>query len=58
MVSNLVKRGLHPAVPYSETLFCSCTFFLVYCTALKPQYLLDGYYKYYNDFCRCCLPFK
>ncbi|KAH3735320.1 uncharacterized protein LOC127850296 [Dreissena polymorpha] len=46
VVSTLVRRGLLPAMPYSETmLFCSCTSFLVYCTALKPQYLLTGYYK-------------
>ncbi|XP_045198848.2 uncharacterized protein LOC123553172 [Mercenaria mercenaria] len=46
MVTTLVKRGLIPAVPYSETaLFCSCTSFLVYCTALKPQYLFTGYYR-------------
>lgn len=46
MVTTLVKRGIVPAVPYSETaLFCSCTSFLVYCTALKPQYLFTGYYR-------------
>ncbi|WAR08281.1 hypothetical protein MAR_018239 [Mya arenaria] len=46
MISTLVKRGLLPSVPYSETaLFCSCTSFLVYCTALQPQYLFTGYYK-------------
>lgn len=46
MVTTLVKRGVIPAVPHSETaLFCSCTSFLVYCTALKPQYLFTGYYR-------------
>ena len=46
MVTTLVKRGVLPSVPYSETaLFCWCTSFLVYCTALKPQYLFTGYYK-------------
>jgi len=46
IVSTLVKREVVPFIPYSETaLFSLCTGFLVYCTALKPQYLLPGYYR-------------
>lgn len=46
MVTTLVKRGVIPPIPHSETaLFCTCTSFLVYCTALKPQYLFTGYYR-------------
>lgn len=46
ILSTLVKRGLLPSVPYSETaMFSACTAFLVYCTALKPQYLFTGYYR-------------
>lgn len=46
IIATLVKRGVIPTIPYSETaLFCACTSFLVYCTALKPQYLFTGYYR-------------
>ena len=46
LVTTLVKRKHLPAIPFSETvLFSSCTAFLVYCNALKPQYLFPGYYR-------------
>ena len=46
ILSTLVKRGLLPSVPYSETaLFSALTGFLVYCTSINPQYLFTGYYR-------------
>lgn len=46
IICTLVKRELLPSVPYSETaMFSAVTGLLVYCTALKPQYLFTGYYR-------------
>ena len=46
LVSTLVRRGYLPDIPFSETyLFGICGSFLVYCNALKPQYLFPGYYR-------------
>lgn len=46
IISTFVKRGFLPSVPYSETaMFCSVTSLMIYCAALKPQYLFTGYYR-------------
>lgn len=46
LISTLVRRNLLPDIPYSETiLYGACSSFLVYCTALKPEYLFPGYYR-------------
>ncbi|KAK3589354.1 hypothetical protein CHS0354_009998 [Potamilus streckersoni] len=46
LLSTLVKRDKIPIIPHTDTLFfCACCSLLVYCNALKPQYLFEGYYR-------------
>ncbi|XP_012935165.1 uncharacterized protein LOC101854933 [Aplysia californica] len=46
LVSTLVARGHLGTLPFLEVwVFCACVSVIVYCTALKPQYLTPGYYR-------------
>ncbi|XP_059153223.1 uncharacterized protein LOC131938999 [Physella acuta] len=45
-LSTLVARGVITAIPFFEVMvFCLCTSIIVYCVALRPQYLNTGYYR-------------
>ncbi|KAK0042759.1 hypothetical protein Bpfe_027822 [Biomphalaria pfeifferi] len=46
IVSTLVTRGVLVAIPFFEVaIFSLCTSIILYCVALKPDFLNPGYYK-------------